>query len=49
VRGQLQIWFGFFMPETTTIEQAKINYLTSFIFNQLSDNHHLKPTDPVRS
>lgn len=40
------VWFGFFMPETTTLEQAKINFLTSFILNQLSDNHHLKPTDP---
>lgn len=39
------IWFGFFMPETTTLAQAKINILTSFIFNQLSDNHHLQPSD----
>jgi len=42
-----QIWFGYLMPEETTVAQAKINLLTSFIFNQLSDNHHLKPTDPV--
>jgi len=40
------IWFGYLMPEETTVAQAKINLLTSFIFNQLSDNHHLKPTDP---
>jgi len=39
------LWLGWFMPNTTTLDQAKINIIMSLVLNQLSDNLHLTPQD----
>jgi len=40
------LYLGFFFPNSTTPAQAKVNTVTSFIFNQLSDNLNINSTSP---